>query len=77
MGLCGFRSIIYKVISRDQDFGLEPKKFKSFWNECQQELLQLSTNSHYVEIEKSGHYVHKKQPDQIVKALDDRMKEVH
>lgn len=71
--LTALKHIPLIVVSRDKNVGLESAKFKAFWNQSQREMLEISEKSQYFEIERSGHYVHKKQPKKIVEILEEYM----
>jgi len=45
------------------------KQLKQIWNELQQNLVNLSTNSQHIIAEKSGHYIHHDQPELVVNAI--------
>lgn len=45
------------------------EQLKQIWNELQQNLVELSTNSQHIIAEKSGHYIHHHQPELVVDAI--------
>jgi len=47
----------------------EFSQLRDRWDELQQELVKLSTNSQQVIAEKSGHYIHHDQPELVVEAI--------
>jgi pimeloyl-ACP methyl ester carboxylesterase len=52
--------------------GLPEEQFeqlKQCWDELQQDLVKLSTNSQHFVAEKSGHYIHHDQPELVVDAI--------
>ncbi|MDH5326332.1 MAG: alpha/beta hydrolase [Gammaproteobacteria bacterium] len=44
-------------------------EFESRWNQLQQELAQLSTNSRQIRALRSGHYIHLSEPQLVVRAV--------
>ena len=52
--------------------GLSEAQFEQLrqsWDELQQDLVKLSTNSQHIIAEKSGHYIHHDQPELVVDAI--------
>jgi len=48
---------------------LETKKLKKKWLFFQQELANLSSNSNKIIVKGSGHYIHKNEPDLVIKEI--------
>ena len=74
-GSLGDRPLI--VVTRGRpaepsELGLPPDvavQVEDVWQELQQELANLSTNSTHIIAEESGHFIHKDQPDVVVDAI--------
>jgi hypothetical protein len=61
------------VMSRGEvNPGLPEEKFEQLqqsWNELQNDLVNLSSNSQQIVAEKSGHYIHHDQPELVIETI--------
>lgn len=63
------------VLAHDPDIGLDKKKrdpnLETAWSNWQQDLADLSTNSHPIVVKGCGHEIQTEKPDVVIKAIHD------